>query len=157
MLPHPHFERSISLNDLDTSVKVREHVQKDVVNPEDDSKHSFFQSISQCTFVLRSFDDFPVDYKKFLYSYLVDFVVFRELEECKRLNWCEGLFPMVPVLTMGDGNCLMHAASIGMWAVSDRYHTLRKLVYNALLEDVDSKFISCCIFYFLTLCFIHIL
>ncbi|KAK3747770.1 hypothetical protein QZH41_008806 [Actinostola sp. cb2023] len=137
MISHPHFERSISLNDLDSSLKVREHVQQDIVVPEDDTKHSYLQSSSQFTFVLQSFRDFQVDFKKFLYSYLIDFVVYRELEECRRLNWCDGLFAMVPVLTMGDGNCLMHAASIGMWAVSDRYHILRKLVYSALLEDLQ--------------------
>jgi len=139
MLSHPHFERSISLNDLDSAVRVREHVQSDIVTPEDDKKHSYFKTCSRYTFVVKSFEGLVIDFKKFLYNYLMDFVVFRELEECRRLNWCEGVYPMVPLLTMGDGNCLMHAVSLSMWAVSDRYHTLRKLVYNALIEDNQSK------------------
>lgn len=136
----PNFERSISLNDLDSSLRVRELIKEDIISPEDEKKHCHLKYSSEFTFVLKSFKDLALDFKKFLYSYLLDVGIYKELEENKELNWCPSLFPMVPVLTLGDGNCLMHAASIGMWAVNDRYHTLRKLVYDAILEDTEGRY-----------------
>jgi hypothetical protein len=140
MADRPNFERSISLNDLDSSLRVRELIEVDVVTPEEETKHCHLKSTSAFTFALKSFTPFSLDFKKFLCSYLLDVGIYKEMEVNKLLNWCPALFPMVPILTMGDGNCLMHAASIGMWAVNDRYHILRKLVYNAILEDTQSKY-----------------
>ena len=131
------FERNISLNDLDSALDVREIVRKDVVVPEDVTKHRYLDSSTKHSFLLPSFQDFPIEFRKFVYSFLVDGHILRELEATRRLNWCHSLGRMITVNTLGDGNCLMHAASIGMWAVNDRYQTLRKTAYEALLEDVE--------------------
>lgn len=131
------FERNISLNDLDSALDVREIVRRDVVVPEDVTKHRYLDSSTKYSFVLTSFQDFTIEFRKFVYSFLVDGYILRELEAARRLNWCSSLGRMVTVNTLGDGNCLMHAASIGMWAVNDRYQTLRKTAYEALLEDVE--------------------
>ena len=131
------FERSISLNDLDSALHVRELVEQDAVVPED-GKHRFLEATPRYSFVLPSFRRFQVhDFRKFLYNYLVDVEIFKELEATKRLNWCNEVHPMVPLLTIGDGNCLMHAASLAMWAVNDRYQILRRSVYQCFLEDVQ--------------------
>lgn len=135
--PSHLFERNISLNDLDSSLDVREIVRKDVVVPEDATRHRYLDSSSKYSFVLPSFQDFAIEFRKFVYSFLVDGHIMRELEAARRLNWCISLCRMVTVNTLGDGNCLMHAASIGMWAVNDRYQILRKTVYEALVEDVE--------------------
>lgn len=135
--PSHLFERNISLNDLDSALDVREIVRKDVVVPEDVTKHRYLDSSSNFTFVLPSFQDFTLEFRKFVFSFLVDGHTMRELEAAKRLNWCSALGRMATVSTLGDGNCLMHAASIGMWAVNDRYQTLRKTAHEALVEDVE--------------------
>lgn len=136
--PSSHlFERNISLNDLDSALDVREIVRKDVVVPEDVTKHRYLDASSNYTFVLPSFRDFSLEFRKFVFSFLVDGHIMRELEAARRLNWCGSLGRMVTVSTLGDGNCLMHAASIGMWSVNDRYQTLRKTVHEALVEDVE--------------------
>lgn len=61
----------------------------------------------------------------------------RSLEEAKRLNWwyeaglCRKLWPL---LTTGDGNCLLHAASLGMWGFHDRKLTLRAALHEILTK-----------------------
>ena len=42
--------------------------------------------------------------------------------------------------SVGDGNCLMHAASLAMWGYHDNSLFLRKLVYLALVEDTADVF-----------------
>ena len=37
---------------------------------------------------------------------------------------------------MGDGNCLLHAASLGMWGFQDRLLTLRKALYDTLTSHL---------------------
>lgn len=132
-----NFERSISLNDLDTALEVRELIEKDLVVSENATSPRFLRSIPRSNFVLPKVSEYVVDYRKFIASYLVDTQIYKDLESTKRLNWCSSVHSLVPILTIGDGNCLMHAASLGMWAVNDRYHTLRKTVYEALLEDSE--------------------
>ncbi|XP_048577328.1 tumor necrosis factor alpha-induced protein 3 isoform X2 [Nematostella vectensis] len=135
-------ERSISLNHLDLALHVRETTQEDLVIPKenDDIKHRFFQSLNKSTFFLPSLNKYDEGFQKFLFSYLLDVPIFRELQAERKLNWCSALHTVVPVLTLGDGNCLMHAASIGMWAVSDRYQVLRKAVYDVMIEDHEGIF-----------------
>lgn len=59
-----------------------------------------------------------------------------------RLNWwteigaCRKLFPMS---TVGDGNCLLHAVSLGMWGFHDRMLTLRKALYTTLQHPFAKK------------------
>ena len=56
-----------------------------------------------------------------------------------RLNWwadvgvCQRLLPLA---TVGDGNCLLHAASLGMWGFHDRLLTLRKALYGTLTSHL---------------------
>jgi len=56
-----------------------------------------------------------------------------------RLNWwadagvCRRLLPLA---TVGDGNCLLHAASLGMWGYHDRLLTLRKALYRTLTSHL---------------------
>jgi len=59
-----------------------------------------------------------------------------------RLNWwtdmgtCRKLFPLS---TVGDGNCLLHAVSLGMWGFHDRMLILRKALYQMLLNPLAKK------------------
>lgn len=60
------------------------------------------------------------------------------LEAAGRLNWwCGGKNSssarvLWPLATTGDGNCLLHAASLGMWGFHDRLLTLRDALHNTL-------------------------
>ena len=46
---------------------------------------------------------------------------------------CQRLFPLA---TVGDGNCLLHAASLGMWGFHDRLLTLRKALHRTLTSHL---------------------
>lgn len=43
---------------------------------------------------------------------------------------------LLPLATVGDGNCLLHAASLGMWGYHDRLLTLRKALYRTLTSHL---------------------
>ena len=39
---------------------------------------------------------------------------------------------LLQLATTGDGNCLLHAASLAMWGFHDRMLTLRKALFKAM-------------------------
>lgn len=79
-------------------------------------------------------------FRQFLEKDLIEGGCLTSLESAGRLNWwCGGggrnsnsgrvLWPLA---TTGDGNCLLHAASLGMWGFHDRLLTLRDALHNTL-------------------------
>ena len=124
----------MSLTDVHTSSAIRDSIERDITIPAD-RRHRFLLQLPRHDFILPSLTRFDQDFRKFLLSVLVDFTVMQELEEANCVNWCKMLPKFLPLQTLGDGNCLMHAASQSMWAVQDRRLTLRKSVYQALIED----------------------
>lgn len=75
---------------------------------------------------------------KFLEKDLIECSTLNSLENSQRLNWwvdlgiCRKVWPLS---TSGDGNCLLHAASLAMWGFHDRRLTLRKALHNILSEE----------------------
>lgn len=69
---------------------------------------------SDFTFSLPDTSIYPEDFCEFLKRDLIEKSTLISLESSKRLNWwsdiCYNLYPLV---TSGDGNCLLHAASLG--------------------------------------------
>ena len=51
------------------------------------------------------------------------------------LHPAEGPMGLMPLNTTGDGNCLLHAASLAMWGVEDNECELRKLVGDTMGEE----------------------
>ncbi|XP_028414019.1 tumor necrosis factor alpha-induced protein 3-like [Dendronephthya gigantea] len=133
-MDNPRLERTMSLTDVNTSSAIRDRIERDITVPAD-RRPRFFLELPRHDFILPSLTRFDQDFRKFLLSVLVDFNVMQELEEAKCVNWCKMLPKFLPLQTLGDGNCLMHAVSQCMWAVQDRRLTLRKSVYQALIED----------------------
>ena len=96
---------------------------------------------------------FSVDFANFLRAAFSASVFFQQiflfviidlllLTYSGRLNWwaevgaCRKLFPMS---TKGDGNCLLHAASLGMWGFHDRPLTLRNALHKLFLHPQASR------------------
>ena len=67
------------------------------------------------TFTLPDLSIHPEDFRIFLEQDLIEKSTLVSLESAQRLNWwsnvCQKLWPLA---TTGDGNCLLHAASLGM-------------------------------------------
>jgi len=95
------------------------------------------------TFTLPDLTSYPEDFRGFLEKDLIELSALISLEQTGRLNWwadtgtCQRLWPLA---TTGDGNCLLHAASLGMWGFHDRLLTLRKALYTFLTsgQTVDA-------------------
>lgn len=66
------------------------------------------------TFTLPDISIHQEEFCEFLKKDLIEKSTLLSLESSKRLNWwsniCQNLYPLV---TSGDGNCLLHAASLG--------------------------------------------
>uniref|UniRef100_A0A8C6HQK1 ubiquitinyl hydrolase 1 n=1 Tax=Mus spicilegus TaxID=10103 RepID=A0A8C6HQK1_MUSSI len=60
-----------------------------------------------------------------------------------RLNWwstvCTSCKRLLPLATTGDGNCLLHAASLGMWGFHDRDLVLRKALYTMMRTGAERE------------------
>ncbi|XP_071449536.1 OTU domain-containing protein 7B-like [Hetaerina americana] len=82
------------------------------------------------TFTLPDLSIYPDDFRDYLEKDLIEISSLASLEQAGRLNWwadtCQRLWPLA---TTGDGNCLLHAASLGMWGFHDRLLTLRKALH----------------------------
>lgn len=87
------------------------------------------------TFTLPDISIYSDDFRKFLEKDLIECSTLAALEQSQRLNWwaesgfCRKLWPLA---TTGDGNCLLHAASLAMWGFHDRKLTLRAALHNVL-------------------------
>ncbi|XP_077383632.1 OTU domain-containing protein 7B isoform X2 [Festucalex cinctus] len=76
-------------------------------------------------------DDFQVSERD-----LIEKSMMVALEHAGRLNWWTKVVPncqsLLPLTTTGDGNCLLHAASLGMWGCHDRDLSLRKALHQQM-------------------------
>lgn len=71
----------------------------------------------------------------FFFDDLVDIQTLERLEHFHHLNWWAVKEPknrLYPIVTRGDGNCLLHAASLGIYGVHDKELTLRGSVHRLL-------------------------
>ncbi|XP_064475033.1 OTU domain-containing protein 7B-like [Ornithodoros turicata] len=90
------------------------------------------------TFTLPDLSVHPPDFREFLEKDLVETSTLVSLENAGRLNWWaeHGVSQRLwPLATSGDGNCLLHAASLGMWGFHDRLLTLRKALHALLTKS----------------------
>lgn len=87
------------------------------------------------TFTLPDLSIHSDEFRKFLQKDLIECSTLNSLETAHRLNWwgdagfCRKLWPLA---TSGDGNCLLHAASLAMWGFHDRKLTLRAALHGVL-------------------------
>ena len=94
----------------------------------------------QFTFPLPDLTRYTEDFRGFLEKDLIELSALISLEQSGRLNWwadtgtCQRLWPLA---TTGDGNCLLHAASLGMWGFHDRYIGIR--VARRTLQKIYQK------------------
>nr|XP_006007684.1 PREDICTED: OTU domain-containing protein 7B isoform X2 [Latimeria chalumnae] len=96
-----------------------------------------------CTFQLPDLTVYPEDFRSFIERDLIEQSMLVALEQAGRLNWwahidasCQKLLPLA---TTGDGNCLLHAASLGMWGFHDRDLVLRKSLYALMDKGVEKE------------------
>lgn len=87
------------------------------------------------TFTLPDLSIYADEFRTFLEKDLIECSTLNSLESTNRLNWwadggfCRKLWPLA---TTGDGNCLLHAASLAQWGFHDRKLTLRAALHTVL-------------------------
>ncbi|XP_048887386.1 OTU domain-containing protein 7A-like [Brienomyrus brachyistius] len=93
------------------------------------------------TFQLPDLSVYSEDFRSFIEWDLIEQSTMVALEQAGRLNWwstmgasCKRLLPLT---TTGDGNCLLHAASLGMWGFHDRDLVLRKSLYAMMKSGAE--------------------
>ena len=136
----PALPRSISQTNLQTTARCRAVIQQDWVPTAPAGGTNFFTSTPYFTLTLPPLTDYPADFKHFVFDRIVDKEMQEALEGEKCLNWCGAATNLVPIFTLGDGNCLLHAASLGMWGFQDRDHILRRAVSHAVQRTQGNTF-----------------
>ncbi|XP_058128567.1 uncharacterized protein LOC131271190 isoform X2 [Anopheles coustani] len=105
---------------------------------EQNDKNLNFIDTPDYTFTLPDLTKYRDDFRKFLEKDLIESSTLNSLEATNRLNWwyesgaCRKLWPLA---TTGDGNCLLHAASLAMWGFHDRRLTLRRTLHDILSKE----------------------
>ncbi|CAM9123057.1 unnamed protein product [Bubo scandiacus] len=96
-----------------------------------------------CTFQLPDLTVYAEDFRSFIERDLIEQSMLVALEQAGRLNWWANVDPscqrLLPLATTGDGNCLLHAASLGMWGFHDRDLMLRKSLYTLMDKGVERE------------------
>ncbi|XP_075048829.1 OTU domain-containing protein 7B isoform X2 [Mixophyes fleayi] len=96
-----------------------------------------------CTFQLPDLTGYNDDFRSFIERDLIEQSMLVALEHAGRLNWWAQVDPsyqrLLPLATTGDGNCLLHAASLGMWGFHDRDLMLRKSLHTLMDKGVEKE------------------
>ena len=128
----PELPRSISTTNLETTARCRNIIKQDWCPDAVPNGTNFFNTTTRFTFTLPSLSGYPPDFQKFTFERIVDKRTQDTMEGDRCLNWSPALAKLIPLYTSGDGNCLLHAASLAMWGFQDRDFILRRAVHTAL-------------------------
>lgn len=94
------------------------------------------------SFVYPDLSSEEVELQEYIAKDLLEISHKRALERSGRLNWwtSTGRLPRLePLATSGDGNCLLHAASLYMWGLHDHSLILRTALHRLLTLDVERE------------------
>lgn len=96
-----------------------------------------------CAFQLPDLTVYTDDFRSFIERDLIEQSMLVALEQAGRLNWWVSVDPtcqrLLPLATTGDGNCLLHAASLGMWGFHDRDLILRKALHSLMEKGLEKE------------------
>lgn len=131
--------RSISTTNLETTGRCRSVIQNDWKASAPRGGTNYFVTTPGFTLILPSLSDYPSDFQQFVFSRIVAKETQENMEREYCLNWCPNVTKLVPLYTMGDGNCLLHAASLAMWGFQDRDLILRRAVSHAVNDNIQNN------------------
>ena len=122
--------RTISAADIRLASQCESIVERDYVPEPPKGGTTFFANVPAFTLTLPVIEN--VAFQEYVLDILRDSAVNRTLEGDHVINWCDSLPTLTPLNTIRDGNCLLHAASMGMWGFQDRKLFLRHALNRAL-------------------------
>ena len=130
--------RAFSTYNSDFVDQARKRIVECELQHHDKGEYESFDCSSKTSFMLPNINDFEHELGTFMKKDLIDSNSFTNLHRLGCLNWwadigaCRKLFPLS---TAGDGNCLLHACSLGMWGFHDRLLILRKALYIMMKQE----------------------
>ncbi|XP_028411374.1 uncharacterized protein LOC114533938 [Dendronephthya gigantea] len=138
---HGKIVRGFSMVDPELVSKLHTDIKtKGKDDEEMDNSYGYnFREIAHFNFTLPDFSQFDQELVDFIMKDLIENSTLKALEESGHLNWWvkgSSLQRLYPLLTLGDGNCLLHAASLGIWGIHDRLLNLRQAVYHTLSSNL---------------------
>ena len=130
------FPRSISMTNLETTTRCRIVIKNDWRANAPLGGTSYFATTPGYTLLLPALSDYPGDFQQFVFSRIVAKSTQENMEKEFCLNWCPNATKLVPLNTIGDGNCLLHAASLAMWGFQDQDFVLRMALSHAVNDGI---------------------
>ena len=131
--------RSISMTNLETTNRCRSVIQNDWRANAPLGGTNYFATTPGYTLILPELNDYPGEFQKFVFSRVIAKNTQENMEKEYCLNWCPTVTKLVPLNTIGDGNCLLHAASLAMWGFQDRDFVLRRALSHAVSEEIQKN------------------
>ena len=131
-------QRSISSSNLDHVARIKQRILEDQKPAPAVDAVPYFDVLTAFSFVIP-FSELDRE-RPLVQEAIFEGVLHRgmqkrlEVEE-KLINWHPGCVNLSCLKTLGDGNCLMHSASLAMWGIHDRDLILRSAVYTALTHS----------------------
>eukprot|EP01129_Flabellula_baltica_P008150 TRINITY_DN3212_c0_g1_i2.p1 TRINITY_DN3212_c0_g1~~TRINITY_DN3212_c0_g1_i2.p1 ORF type:complete len:509 (+),score=95.45 TRINITY_DN3212_c0_g1_i2:81-1529(+) len=128
-----------------TSPQITDEIRsviRDSLMMDEETHFKIIEEIPQYTLTLPDFNLFPEHMQEFIRKDLIEVNHINGLtmSEPMVINWHSELSYVQPLKTEGDGNCLLHAVSLGMWGVHDRDLLLRMALYETMTGESSHKF-----------------
>jgi len=127
--------RTLSSSNLDLTHRCKGVVRGDYVATVPKGGSTYFKSVPGLTLAFSSLEG---EFKDKIYEVVVNRFALEALTEERVINWCDFVTSVLPLNNISDTNCLLHAASLGMWGFQDRDHILR----NALHDSINNPAVS---------------
>lgn len=118
--------------------ELRAAILRDV--KENDGQIISIMNYSKYLIALPPLNTFPQEFRDLFKDKYIDLDMQDDLERAEVINWCRTTKPVYAVRTTGDGNCLLHAVSQGLWGIEDSELFLRRLLYVNLVTDPKGAF-----------------
>ena len=131
-------QRSISSSNLDQVARIKQRILEDQKPAPAVDAVPYFDVFTAFSFVVpfSELDRERPLVQEAIFEGVLDRGMQKRLEvEEKLINWHPGCVNLSCLKTLGDGNCLMHSASLAMWGIHDRDLILRSAVYTALTHS----------------------
>ena len=131
-------QRSISSSNLEQVARIKQRILDDRKPAPAVDAVPYFDIFTAFSFVIpfSELDREHHSVQDAIFEGVLDRGMQKRLEvEEKLINWHPGCVNLSCLKTLGDGNCLMHSASLAMWGIHDRDLILRSVVYTALTHS----------------------
>ncbi|KAL4436941.1 hypothetical protein ABPG75_004080 [Micractinium tetrahymenae] len=96
-------------------------------------------AVQDCGLVLPSMAAYPPAVREAVLGQLQNEYLQNEAEAEGVINTVPGCTPQIVLSTLGDGNCLSHSCSLGVWGVHDKDARLRSAIHATMAHPLAGQ------------------